>query len=335
MSKPRIVILATGGTIAGTAADPAATTGYRSATLPIEAMLSELPGLGDIAKVQAEQVAQLDSKDMSFAVWQQLDARIRFWRDSGEVDGIVITHGTDTLEETAMLLHLTQPAGLPIVMTAAMRPATAVSADGPLNLLHAVRVAAHAGSVALGVLVVLNQEIHAARDVVKAHASAVQAFVSPGCGPLGMVFDRQIHFGRRPVALGGVGGRLLPIPAAEWPWVEVVTSHVGVRRNVVDALVAQGVRGLMVAAAGNGSIHETLQAALVDAARQGVAIVRSTRTGAGYVASASPPSVEKGVFAAAADLNPYKARVVLMLVLAAMGEACPDPVVLQQLFDAV
>ncbi|WP_428851155.1 asparaginase [Imbroritus primus] len=345
MSKPRIAILATGGTIAGVAANPAATDGYRSATLPIDALLAALPGLGDIAEIQAEQVAQLDSKDMSFAVWQRLDTRIRAWRDSGEVDGIVITHGTDSLEETAILLHLTQPAGIPVVLTAAMRPATAVSADGPLNLLHAVRVAAHPGSAALGVLVVVNQEIHAARDVVKLHTGAVQAFASPGCGPLGAVAGQQIRYGRRPVALAGIGGRLLGMPA-DWPWVEVIVSVAGARRQLVDGLVQQGVQGLVIAGPGNGSIHEALLPALADAWRQGVAVVRGSRSGAGYVTSATGVAAggehaAPGGFPATADLNPAKARVALMLALGT-GEAgiigaqgVPDALALQQFFEAI
>jgi L-asparaginase len=345
MSKPRIVILATGGTIAGVAADPMASTVYRSAALPIEALLEHIPALREIADIQAEQVAQVDSKDMSFATWHQLDMRIRAWRDSGNVDGIVVTHGTDTLEETAMLLHLTQPAGIPIVLTAAMRPATALSADGPLNLFQAVQVAAYPGAASLGVLVVMNQEIHAARDVAKLHTSDIHAFASPGCGPLGAVTGRDIRFFRRPIALGGVAGHLLSLPA-RWPWVEVVSSVAGARRQSVDGIVRDGVEGIILAAPGNGSVHEAILPALIEAWKCGIPVIRSSRTGSGYV-TYSPPStlgaphdrVASGSFPAASDLNPYKARVALMLGLMSgtlkLDGAVPDAGSLQQFFDAI
>ena len=309
---PRIVVLATGGTIAGSSANPASSAHYQAATVPVSQLVQAVPALADVARVETEQVAQLDSKDMMFGLWQALAARVEYWSAQADVAGIVITHGTDTLEETAMFLHLTQACTVPVVLTAAMRPSTSLSADGPLNLLDAVRVAACPAAIGKGVLVVLNQQIHAARDVTKAHTSGVDAFVSPMAGPLGFVQDAYVRFTRTP---GHPVAPRLPVPSA-WPLVEIVVSYAQPGRVAIDAMVAAGVRGLVVAAAGNGSVHETLIAALSDAAELGVAVVRSSRTGAGHVSIPAPPRPASGVFVSAADLNPYKARVLLLLALA-------------------
>ncbi|MGT2456800.1 asparaginase [Cupriavidus basilensis] len=325
---PRVVVLATGGTIAGSSSSAASSAKYQAATVPVTALLDAVPALGDVARVEAEQVAQVDSKDMSFALWTRLVERVAFWSAQADVAGIVITHGTDTLEETAMLLHLACVGTVPVVLTAAMRPSTSLSADGPLNLLDAVRVAASAGAAGKGVLLVINQEIHAGRDVVKAHTSAVNAFVSPLAGPIGFVQDDLVRFVRAP--------RLLPDQAwavpSKWPQVEILASYAEPGRLVVDALAQAGVAGLVVAAAGNGSVHQSLVDALVDAAGAGVAVVRSSRTGAGHVAMPAPPRPASGAFVSAGDLNPYKARVLLMLALATTPGLAADPAALQALF---
>ncbi|MGO4328665.1 asparaginase [Cupriavidus sp. 2TAF22] len=324
----RVVVLATGGTIAGSSSNPASSAKYQAATVPVASLLGAVPALGSVARIEAEQVAQVDSKDMSFALWSRLVERIRFWSAQPDVAGIVVTHGTDTLEETAMVLHLACPVGLPIVLTAAMRPSTSLSADGPLNLLDAVRVASHAQAVGKGVLLVINQEIHAARDVVKAHTSAVNAFASPAGGPVGYVQDDFVGFTRAPARLPAAA---MPMPQA-WPKVEILASYAEPGRVVVDALVGAGVNGLVVAAAGNGSIHQSLAEALAEAAAAGVAVVRSSRTGAGHVAIPVAPRPASGVFVAAGNLNPYKARVLLLFALAGTPALASDPVALQALF---
>lgn len=331
MTLPRVIVLATGGTIAGSSSSAASSARYQAATVPVSALLDAVPALKDVARIEAEQVAQVDSKDMSFGLWARLAARVHHWSAQDDVAGIVITHGTDSLEETAMLLHLAGVASVPVVLTAAMRPATSLSADGPLNLLDAVRVAAHPEAAGKGVLVVVNQEIHAGRDAVKAHTSAVDAFASPGAGPIGLVQDALVRFTRAPLRLPR---QALPLPQ-QWPAVEIVASYAEPSRVVVDALVAGGVRGVVVAAAGNGSIHETLVAALADAARAGVAVVRSTRTGAGNVIAPAQPNPAAGAFVSAGDLNPYKARVALLLALGAEPVLGGDPVRLQQFFAQI
>lgn len=333
MTLPRVIVLATGGTIAGSSSSAASSARYQAATVPVSALLEAVPALKDVARIEAEQVAQVDSKDMSFGLWARLAARVHHWSTQDDVAGIVITHGTDSLEETAMLLHLAGVASVPVpvVLTAAMRPATSLSADGPLNLLDAVRVAAHPEAAGKGVLVVINQEIHAGRDAVKAHTSAVDAFASPGTGPIGLVQDALVRFTRAPLRLPQ---QALPLPQ-DWPVVEIVASYAQPSRVVVDALVAGGARGLVVAAAGNGSIHETLMAALADAARAGVAVVRSTRTGTGNVIAPAQPNPAAGGFVSAGDLNPYKARVALLLALGSDPALAGDPARLQQFFAQI
>jgi len=328
MSLPTIAILATGGTIAGSADDAGSAARYRAGAVPIDQLLAASKlGLERIANVRAEQVAQIDSKDLTFDVWERLVARIRHWIDVERVDGVVITHGTDTLEETAMLLHLTQQTDTPIVLTAAMRPSTSLSADGPLNLLNAVRLAASSSARERGVLVAINQRVHAARDVQKAHTYAVEAFVSPDVGPLGFVLDAQVQFQR--AAQRVTAEEVLPMPpAGQWPWVEVVASYAQPDARVVDALVAAGVQGLVIAATGAGSIHASLEAALNRASQQGVFVLRSTRTGAGLVPA--QPSGER--WASSGSLNPYKARVLLTLLLAS-GRAQAEVASLQQVID--
>lgn len=328
MSLPTIAILATGGTIAGSADDAASAARYRAGAVPIDQLLAASKlGLERIADVRAEQVAQIDSKDLTFDVWEKLVSRIRHWIDVERVDGVVVTHGTDTLEETAMLLHLTHHGDTPIVLTAAMRPSTSLSADGPLNLLNAVRLAANPGARGRGVLVALNQRVHAARDVQKGHTFAVEAFVSPDNGPVGFVLDAQVQLQRTPQHLASTDVLPMP-PVGRWPWVEVLASYVQPDPRLVDALVAAGVNGLVIAATGAGSIHSNLEAALSRASQRDVLVLRSTRTGAGMV----PSQASAQGWASTGTLNPFKARVLLMLLIAA-GRVEPGMAFLQQVID--
>jgi L-asparaginase len=326
-SLPRIAVLATGGTIAGEAGDAAKTSGYKAGVVGVDKLLGAVPSLSQVARIHAEQVASIDSKDMTPALWAALCTRVNALLEQDDIDGIVITHGTDTLEETAYLLHLTVKSEKPVVLTAAMRPATALSADGPLNLLNAVTVAASRASSKQGVLVAFNNQIHCGRDVTKTSTYAVDAFRSPEGGALGWVQDGQVEFQRSVVR-----PHTLQSPfqiRAELPAVEIVTSYAGASRVAIDALVAAGVKGLVIAGTGNGSIHSTLQQAVADAVKQGVAVVRSSRVGAGHVMrNGAAPDDALGSITAGA-LNPYKARVLLMLALAA-GTAPAD---LQRVFD--
>ncbi|WP_322057524.1 asparaginase [Paraburkholderia sp. J63] len=325
---PRVAVLATGGTIAGSAPDAANTAGYQAGVIGVAQLLAAVPGLEALAQIHAGQVASVDSKDMSFALWTTLAQRVNALLAGDDIDAVVITHGTDTLEETAYLLHLAVKSAKPVILTASMRPASALSADGPLNLLNAVTLAASGEAAGQGVLVAFNNRIHCARDVAKFSTYAVDAFQSPEIGALGWVQDGRVEFQRRALRPHTVDA---PFTAdGPWPHVEIVTSYAGVSRIAVDALVGAGVRGIVVAGTGNGSIHATLQQALAEAAARGIAVVRASRVGSGHVMHNGAAKDDALGFVSAGTLSPYKARVLLMLALAAgtSGKAA-----LQHVFD--
>ena len=325
---PCIAVLATGGTIAGSAPDAANTSGYQAGVVGVAQLLDAVPALSSVARIQAEQVASIDSKDMALSLWTTLAERVDTLLADDAIDGIVITHGTDTLEETAYFLQLTVKHTKPVVLTAAMRPSSALSADGPLNLLNAVTVAASRAAHGQGVLVAFNNRIHCARDVAKTSTYAVDAFQSAEIGALGWVQDGRVEFQRRALRAHTVA---TPFKAgAAWPMVEVVASYAGTSRVAVDALVAAGVQGIVVAGTGNGSIHASLQQALTEAVAKGVAVVRSSRVGSGHVMRNGAAADDALGFVSADTLNPYKARVLLLLALAA-GQS--GAAALQHTFD--
>lgn len=325
---PRIAVLATGGTIAGSAADASQTSGYQAGVVGVDKLLAAVPALSSVAHIEAQQVASIDSKDLDASLWTTLAAHIAALAVREDIDGIVVTHGTDTLEETAYALHLTVKTPKPVVMTAAMRPSSALSADGPLNLLGAVTVAASRAAHGQGVLVAFNNRIHSARDIVKTSTYAVDAFHSPEIGALGWVQDGRVEFAR---TVTRAHTAATPFVAGEaWPVVEVVTSYAGASRTAVDALAAAGVHGIVVAGTGNGSIHANVQAALADARSQGIAVVRASRVGSGHVMRNGAAPDDALGFVSAGSLNPYKARVLLMLALVV---GVREPAALQRMFD--
>ncbi|KMZ11989.1 L-asparaginase [Candidatus Burkholderia humilis] len=324
-SLPRIAVLATGGTIAGQAGDASKTAGYKAGVVGVDKLLDAVPALSAVAQIHAEQVASIDSKDMTVALWTQLASRINALLAQDDIDGVVVTHGTDTLEETAYLLHLTVKSAKPVVLTAAMRPSTALSADGPLNLLNAVTVAASKEANGQGVLVVFNNQTHTARDVTKTSTYAVDAFRSPETGALGFVQDGRVEF-QRTVVRPHTTSSEFDI-AVEWAMVEVIASYAGASRVIVDALVSAGAKGIVVAGTGNGSMHADITQAFADAVKQGVAVVRASRVGSGHVMRNGAASDDALGTISAGTLNPYKARVLLMLALAAGAED------LQRVFD--
>ncbi len=302
-----IVVLGTGGTIAGTSAVAGDDVGYTAAQIGVAQLVKAVPALADVP-LESEQVAQIDSKDMGFAVWRALALRLAHHLTRADVAGIVVTHGTDTLEETAYFLQRVLAPAKAVVMTAAMRPATSAQADGPQNLLDAVHVAGHAG--VHGVLAVLNGQVHAAHDVRKLHTYRMDAFSSGDAGVVGMVMQAQVHISRAPPLGIALGTDVLPADLAAWPRVEIVHSHVGANGAVVRALVAAGVHGLVVAATGNGTVHHDLEAALLEAQAGGVRVLRSSRCLGGRVLARADD-----VLPSADDLTPAKARIELMLGL--------------------
>jgi len=311
MKLHNLVILATGGTIAGQAVNASDNIGYTAAQLGIAQLLAAVPALAEGGPILAEQVAQIDSKDMSLAVWVQLAARVNHFLAREDVQGIVITHGTDTLEETAYFLQAVCQPAKPVVLTCAMRPATALTPDGPQNLLDAAVVARHHG--ASGVVAVCAGTIHSALDVQKVHTYQLDAFSSGDAGPIGHVEEGRLRLMRNwPVTQAN---KALPAieKIAQWPRVEIIMSYAGASGAMVQALVDQGIRGLVVAATGNGTLHESLQESLLKAQGCGVRVVRSTRCVNGRVLPLAQDAIpdSKG-------LSPVKARVALMLDLLAV-----------------
>lgn len=301
-------MLGTGGTIAGTTSDAGENLGYRAGEIGVAGLVSAVAPLARFA-LEAEQVAQIDSKDMSHAVWRELVLRCAHHLARPEVAGIVVTHGTDTLEETAWFLQRALAPLKPLVLTAAMRPANALQADGPQNLLDAVTVACTAG--ARGVLVVMAGAVHGAADVRKLHSYRIDAFGSGEAGPVAVIEEGRLRcFRAWPNDAALLPWAALEVDAAAWPRVEIVFSHAGVGPALVEALVAQGVRGLVVAATGNGSVHVQLDVALQAAQRAGVRVLRSTRCAFGAVVDNDPQA-----WPSAGALTPVKARIELMLEL--------------------
>ncbi|MBG6077486.1 L-asparaginase [Polaromonas sp. CG_9.11] len=310
MKHRKLVILGTGGTIAGKAAHASDNIGYTAAEVGIEQLIAAIPALHGSGSIISEQVSQIDSKDMSFEVWAQLANRVRHFLADDDVQGIVITHGTDTLEETAYFLQMTCQPAKPVVLTCAMRPATALAPDGPQNVMDAVVVASH--PEACGVVVVCAGTVHSAMDVQKVHPYKLDAFGSGDAGPVGYVEEGKLRLLRNwPVPQADIA--LLAIEKiAIWPRVEIVMNYAGASSLMVRALVDQGVRGLVVAGTGNGTIHEDLQAGLLSSQAAGVRIVRSTRCVDGKVLSLSGCAI-----ADSQGLSPVKARIALILDLAA------------------
>lgn len=311
--KPKICILTTGGTIAGAAARSDALTGYRAGALGADELLAAVPEIADVCAIESEEVAAIDSKDMTEAVWLHLAARIEAALAAGAA-GIVVTHGTDTLEETAYFLHLIVKSEKPVVLTGAMHPATALSADGPLNLLDAVRLAASPEAHGQGALVVLNGEIHSARDVQKVHTTAVQAFASPDVGTLGRMEDGTPHFRRRVLTRHTRESEFDLAGVTTLPYVPILYGHAGADARLARAAIESGAAGIVHAGTGNGSIHEALLATLAAAAGKGIGVVRTSRTGAGAVLFAESAYADAG-FIDADTLPPAKARILLALAL--------------------
>jgi L-asparaginase len=322
-------VLATGGTIAGSQY-PRSRRGYRSGIFSIEALIAAAPGIESLARLDAEHVASIGSQDMGESVWRALARRTQSALANPDVAGVVVTHGTDTMEETAYFLNLVVRSPKPVVLVGAMRPATAMSADGPMNLYNAVATAAHTDAGGRGVLVVANDEIHFAREVAKTNTTQVGTFKSTHRGLAGLVSSGRLHFYGMPVRRHTLGSEFQVPAARALPRVDIVYAHAGMGRELIDAAVRAGARGLVIAGVGNGNLGAAALAAAAAAARAGVAIVRSTRTGGGIVERNVEMDDDQLGFIAADELNPQKARILLMLGLMRTRDA----LVLQDMFYA-
>jgi L-asparaginase len=312
VSGKKIVVLGTGGTLAGRASGAHDNLAYTAGQVGIEEILRGIPALAGV-DLAAEQVAQLDSKDMDLETWRRLALRCAEWEARPEVGGLVVTHGTDTLEETAFFLQEVLAPAKPVVITGAMRPASSADADGPRNLVDAVCVATADGP--RGVVVAFAGALHVAQDVAKAHPYRLDAFTSGDAGPLGYVEEGRLRV-LRPWAAGDAARATALLAklrsGAPWPRVEIVLNHAGASGAIVDALVAQGVRGIVAAGTGNGTLHQDLAGALQRAQAAGVRVVRGTRCSQGQVLGHAGDALPHSE-----GLSPVKARIRLMLDLLA------------------
>ncbi len=312
--KPNIVVLATGGTIAGAAAT-GTQSGYTSGQVTIDAMLNSVQGIRDLANLKGEQVANVGSQDMSFEIMLKLAKRINELLATNDVDGIVVTHGTDTMEETAFFLNLTVKSDKPVVMVGSMRPSTAVSADGPLNLFDAVAVAADPKAKGRGVLVVMNDWIQGAHSLTKTSTTAVQTFMSPLRGLVGVSAYGKNDFYNDPQWKHTTSSEFDVANVTKMPRVDVIFADADMSPDLIDASANNGAKGIVIAGVGNGNMNKASIDAAVRAVKKGVIVVRSSRVPTGSVGRNVEVKDDELGFVASDELNPQKSRILLSLAL--------------------
>jgi len=312
--KANVVILATGGTIAGAAAS-GTQAAYKSGAVTIDAMIAAVPGIGDLATIKGEQISNVGSQDMSMDIMLKLANRINELARSNDVDGIVVTHGTDTMEETAFFLNLTVKTDKPVVMVGSMRPSTAVSADGPLNLYNAVGVAADPNARGRGVLVVMNDWIHAAHSLTKTSTTAIQTFMSPLRGLVGVANYGKNDFYSSPTWKHTTQTEFDVSKVTSLPRVDIIFASADSSPDLIDAAAANGAKGIVIAGVGNGNMNKASLAAAANAVQKGVVVVRSSRVVTGVVGRNVEVNDDELGFVASDELNPQKARILLMLAL--------------------
>ncbi|USG65009.1 asparaginase [Brevibacillus ruminantium] len=327
MSK--VVIIATGGTISGYSGDRLDLKDYKSGNFTAEDFLAAIPEIRQFTEVEFEQVTNFSSTNITPYHWGQLKEKIEHYLNDRDYDGVVVTHGTNTLEETAYFLHLTVNTDKPVVLVGAQRPFTALGSDAAINLLHAVRVAVHPSSHGKGVLVVLNDEINSARDVSKTNTYRLETFQSNQLGFLGYVDpDGTVQYYRSPVRKHTAHSIFASLPLQDLPEVAIVYSYAGADGEIIRSITATNkYRGIVTAGTGAGKISAEEEAALAEAAQKGIVIARSSRVGAGRVVDLA--CYRDYPFISGDNLLPQKARILLMLSLLVSDKREE----IQQLFD--
>ena len=325
--KSKVVILATGGTIAGTGKS-GTQAAYTSGMKHIGSLISAVSGIAKLAEIQGEQIANVGSQDMSFEIMIALAKRINTVLESEEISGVVVTHGTDTMEETAFFLNLTVKSPKPVVMTGAMRPFTALSADGPRNLYNAVAVAADPKAAQRGVLVVMNDRIHEAHSLTKSDTGAVETFISPINGLIGTVtYGNKVYF-RYPFRKHTFQAEFSLSSISRLPRVDILYACADMPADLIACSVSKGAKGIVIAGNGNGNMNAAVVAAATAEAKKGIFIVRSSRVSSGTVNRNAEIDDDALGFIASDELNPPKARILLMLAL--LKNQSPEEV--QELF---
>ena len=311
---PNVAILATGGTIAGVASSNTATTGYTAGAVAIQTLIDAVPAVKEYANVTGEQIVKISSNNLTDEILLKLAKRCNELLKDPKINGIVITHGTDTMEETAYFLNLTVKSKKPVILVGAMRPSTAISADGPMNLLNAVRLAADPNAADRGVMIAMNDQISAGRDVTKTNTNHVQTFGSHGLGYLGVVAGGKNHFFRKVEKPHTYQTEFDVSKVEKLPRVDIVYTHASADDVMVKAAMAAGAKGIVHAGSGNGSVHGQTEPALAEAVKKGTTVVLSSRTGSGVVAP-NMAQYHKAGFIEGQHLNPQKARILLQLAL--------------------
>lgn len=310
-----IVIVATGGTIAG-AGESATGAKYASSQLLIEQIASAIPGINKLADIKTDQLLNIASQDMDDESWLKIVKKVNDLLDDKNVDGVVITHGTDTLEETAYLLNLTVKSSKPIIVVGSMRPSTSISADGPINLYNAVALAANKEAVGKGVLVVMNDEIFAARDVSKIDTTKTNTFHANNSGAIGHIYYGKPQIYYSPTRINTKNSEFGDVKKlSNLPKVEIIYMYAGQNADMIDSLVESGTKAIVVAGVGDGNVYKTVLPKLIAASKKGVVIVRSSRGGSGFVEANTEINDDEYGFITADNLNPQKARILIKLAL--------------------
>jgi L-asparaginase len=313
--KPKVVIIATGGTIAGSA-ESATEAGYKSGAVGVEILIEAVPDLKKIADVTGEQVANIGSQDMNDEVWVKLADAVNKAVAQPDVAGVAITHGTDTLEETSYFLDLVVKSDKPVVLTGSMRPSTAMSADGPLNIYNAVAIAADPNARGRGVLVTIDDDIHSAHDIIKNHTTDVGTFTSGEAGLVGAVlFGKVDTWYRVPNNVNTSKSDLAVVPGKPLPRVDIIYAHASMSPDIIDSAVEHGAKGLVIAGVGDGNMTAPALEAVKRAVKKGVVVVRSARVNGGVVRRNIETNDDEVGSVASMELNPAKARPLLQLVL--------------------
>jgi L-asparaginase len=326
-NKANVVILATGGTIAGAAAT-GTQAGYTSGAVNIDTMIAGVPGITDLANIKGEQISNVGSQDMTFDIMLKLAKRINELAKSPAVDGFVITHGTDTMEDTAFFLNLTVKTDKPVVMVGSMRPSTAVSADGPLNLYNAVGVAADPKAAGRGVLVVMNDWIQGAHSLTKTSTTAVQTFMSPLRGLVGTANYGKNDYFTSPSWKHTTQSEFDISGVTTLPRVDIIYASADMSPDLIECAATNGAKGIVIAGVGNGNINKVSVTAAANAVKKGVVVVRSSRVATGSVGRNVELNDDELGFVASDELNPQKARILLTLAL--LKQRTPEQ--MQQLF---
>ncbi len=313
-AKPKVLILATGGTIAGSAAS-GVQSGYTSGQVTIDAMVNAVPDALKLADIKGEQIANVGSQDMSFEIMMKVANRINELADSKEYDGFVITHGTDTMEETGYFLNLVVKTDKPVVLVGSMRPSTAISADGPLNLYNAIAVAADPKAKGHGVLLVMNDWIHSAQSLTKVSTTAVQTFMSPIRGLIGTTSYGVNDFYHYPDQKFGKTSQFDVKGVTAFPRVDIIYADADMKPDLIDASIERGAKGIVIAGVGNGNMNKASLDACARASKKGIIVVRSTRVATGLVSRNVECNDDELGLIASYNLNPQKSRILLTIAL--------------------